>query len=82
MYDVTDVINFRSTQQTALESSQGWMIRMVDAGTGSFVGEKALTEQSLYVALCCSQPLPRSPRHRQTPARPAKAPAVSTPSMS
>ncbi|MGH8562941.1 MAG: pilus assembly protein [Gammaproteobacteria bacterium] len=44
MYDVTSMIDFSSTQQTELESSQGWMIRMVDAGTGSFVGEKALTE--------------------------------------
>jgi len=44
LYDVTSVINFSSTQQTALESNQGWMIRMVDVGTGTFVGEKVLTE--------------------------------------
>ncbi len=44
LYDVTSVINFSSTQQTALENNQGWMIRMVDVGTGTFVGEKVLTE--------------------------------------
>ena len=44
MYDVTGVIDFSTAQQTALDSSQGWMIQLSDLGSGEFVGEKALTE--------------------------------------
>ncbi|MGH8478121.1 MAG: pilus assembly protein [Gammaproteobacteria bacterium] len=44
MFNVTDVIDFSDTQQATLDGGPGWMIHLSDAGSGAFVGEKALTE--------------------------------------
>jgi type IV pilus assembly protein PilY1 len=44
LFDVTNVINFTSTQQATLDSRQGWMLKLSEVATGAFVGEKALTE--------------------------------------
>jgi type IV pilus assembly protein PilY1 len=75
MFNVTDVIEFSDTQQAALDGGPGWMIHLSDAGSGAFVGEKALTEAVTFngvvlfatftpVATAIDQRLFAEPRHR------------------